>query len=634
MPIYRYLLCGDCRNVFPNAAGVRSCPRCHMSNLIACDAPMSTEAAMLTFCPAILNDIEISARKMAECWDALTKEKEKIEAERHKLGLQLTEIEGIMRQGHRTSGTLAKDIEHLRNCYDALQRQNASEAARDMRAQGALTKENDELRAEVSRLREYGEQKALRVQGLELEADKFARMGRKVTEERDDLRAQIEGFTAERSTFAVEAQKMREERDEAFKAQGFSATIIGQIHSALDGAKAEPAGGGAVMRVVTLQKERDAARMECSALHAGRDGVVEALDAAGAPVRDAAGNTYAQAMRIRLLAAESAGYKRDLADLQQEIVTVTAQRDVARQGPMPREGQHLHQLLTGASVVTSDGHGRGYDLAERIGMLVQQRDLAFNGQENAQRDAFQYADALKIELDAAKRELDALKNRPPQVNDAGIILCDLVKAKDLHERGDEEAYKKAKDGLWERAFALLGVPMPMHLNCPACGKEHVDKDESSTTIGMTPGQDWTKRLHKTHRCHHCGQEWRPVELCHTVGVRQTKADAPPIGPVPQFVLDARAKRTDLAKAVNSIEAAYGDPVAQILTLLGLEHIVVPPSGPLPQELINALENIELNLEIAANASLTGMTHSLVPKEEAAEMRRAKHILDQIRTLGM
>jgi len=192
-------------------------------------------------------------------------------------------------------------------------------------------------------------------------------------------------------------------------------------------------------------------------------------------------------------------------DLRAQIEGFTAERSTfAVEAQKMREERdslrsqvvHLHQLLTNASVVTSDGHGRGYDLASRINILVQQRDLAFNGKENAQRDAFQYADALKIELDAAKRELDALKNRPPQVNTAG------------------------------------------------------------------------------------------------------------------------------------------DPIAQILTLLGLKHIVVPPSGPLPQELINALENINLNLEIAANTNLTGMTHSLVPKDELADLLKAKHILDHIRTLGM
>ena len=46
----------------------------------------------------------------------------------------------------------------------------------------------------------------------------------------------------------------------------------------------------------------------------------------------------------------------------------------------------------------------------------------------------------------------------------------------------------------------------MILRCPQCGVQHIDRDEWATT-----------RVHRTHLCANCGQEWRPYEYA-TVGV--------------------------------------------------------------------------------------------------------------------
>lgn len=60
-----------------------------------------------------------------------------------------------------------------------------------------------------------------------------------------------------------------------------------------------------------------------------------------------------------------------------------------------------------------------------------------------------------------------------------------------------------------REFAALSLwppPIPMHLFCPACHEQHVDRGE------------FAKRSHHTHACQRCGMVWRPA-VEHTVGVQ-------------------------------------------------------------------------------------------------------------------
>lgn len=42
-------------------------------------------------------------------------------------------------------------------------------------------------------------------------------------------------------------------------------------------------------------------------------------------------------------------------------------------------------------------------------------------------------------------------------------------------------------------------PIPMRLNCPACGELHIDEGEFAT------------KIHHTHACQHCGMVWRPAK---------------------------------------------------------------------------------------------------------------------------
>lgn len=57
-----------------------------------------------------------------------------------------------------------------------------------------------------------------------------------------------------------------------------------------------------------------------------------------------------------------------------------------------------------------------------------------------------------------------------------------------------------------KALELLDAPIPIRLECPACGDLHVDEGEFAT------------RPHHTHACQHCGAVWRPA-VVPTVGVR-------------------------------------------------------------------------------------------------------------------
>jgi hypothetical protein len=50
------------------------------------------------------------------------------------------------------------------------------------------------------------------------------------------------------------------------------------------------------------------------------------------------------------------------------------------------------------------------------------------------------------------------------------------------------------------------TPIPMRLECPACGELHIDVGEFAT------------KPHHTHACQSCGAVWRPA-VVPTVGVR-------------------------------------------------------------------------------------------------------------------
>lgn len=65
--------------------------------------------------------------------------------------------------------------------------------------------------------------------------------------------------------------------------------------------------------------------------------------------------------------------------------------------------------------------------------------------------------------------------------------------------------------------AYTREPIPMILNCPKCGMQHIDAPE--------PDSGWDNPPHKSHKCRPqdggCGTVWRPADVA-TVGVREIK----------------------------------------------------------------------------------------------------------------
>jgi hypothetical protein len=48
------------------------------------------------------------------------------------------------------------------------------------------------------------------------------------------------------------------------------------------------------------------------------------------------------------------------------------------------------------------------------------------------------------------------------------------------------------------------LPIDMVLHCPGCGLQHIDAPE--------PGTNWTNPPHRSHKCHGCGDVWRPADV--------------------------------------------------------------------------------------------------------------------------
>jgi predicted RNA-binding Zn-ribbon protein involved in translation (DUF1610 family) len=71
------------------------------------------------------------------------------------------------------------------------------------------------------------------------------------------------------------------------------------------------------------------------------------------------------------------------------------------------------------------------------------------------------------------------------------------------------------------------VPIPMILFCPACGNQHIDREEEHnphcavhlvTPLPCTCGR-WTNPPHRSHLCAGCGHIWRPSDV-RTAGVAE------------------------------------------------------------------------------------------------------------------
>lgn len=86
--------------------------------------------------------------------------------------------------------------------------------------------------------------------------------------------------------------------------------------------------------------------------------------------------------------------------------------------------------------------------------------------------------------------------------------------------------------------ALFTVPIDMVIYCPACGMQHIDKDNTeemsiqAAELGIDREGDraysdwletneWTNPPHCSHECQHCNYTWRPADV-PTNGVAAVK----------------------------------------------------------------------------------------------------------------
>lgn len=103
-----------------------------------------------------------------------------------------------------------------------------------------------------------------------------------------------------------------------------------------------------------------------------------------------------------------------------------------------------------------------------------------------------------------------------------------------YDGADVMAAWLALDELRE-ARKKLAAPLDMILHCPACGAQHIDRDErpsdrewAAQSAGDREVQCWTNPPHRSHLCSLCGHIWRPADV-PTNGVAaiktQGKADS-------------------------------------------------------------------------------------------------------------
>lgn len=129
---------------------------------------------------------------------------------------------------------------------------------------------------------------------------------------------------------------------------------------------------------------------------------------------------------------------------------------------------------------------------------------------------------LQQQAESRLAAANALLAKLPVVAVRGIpgLLCNLILEARAHLAAQPATVPSRFDGLppFDKPAA---APVPLALNCPTCGKEHVD------SVDRVTGIDWATRPHKTHLCLHCGALFKPHDHA-TVGVAQP-ATAPTDG---------------------------------------------------------------------------------------------------------
>lgn len=75
-------------------------------------------------------------------------------------------------------------------------------------------------------------------------------------------------------------------------------------------------------------------------------------------------------------------------------------------------------------------------------------------------------------------------------------------------------------------------PVPMLLYCPACGQQHIDRDDPTKDAtglkvhsGILGDAHWKNPPHRSHLCNFCGHIWRPSDHATTgVASIETKGE--------------------------------------------------------------------------------------------------------------
>jgi hypothetical protein len=95
-----------------------------------------------------------------------------------------------------------------------------------------------------------------------------------------------------------------------------------------------------------------------------------------------------------------------------------------------------------------------------------------------------------------------------------------------YQRGHLEALKVARAEL--ATILAVDNPVPMLLNCPKCGEQHIDEPDEAN--------GWSNPPHRSHRCGGCGCIWRPADVA-TVGVAEINTRGGADTWLPSLLLD-------------------------------------------------------------------------------------------------
>ena len=197
------------------------------------------------------------------------------------------------------------------------------------------------------------------------------------------------------------------------------------------------------------------------------------------------------------------------------------------------QGQQAPQWTYKAGIVGRDGCGMfiAGPLNEGVvNAFLDELNSLQAALDDAHRSYKKEIDVLQAALTVANERADQWQQRAADEALAGLangrarhkLEADLVLLRPRAAMAEERAKTLRRyqlitdlgslDARWLNRYDALpaapvqaDVPIPMLLDCPICGQNHIDE-------GV-----WVAKPHKTHLCAGCGHEWRPANV-PTVGV--------------------------------------------------------------------------------------------------------------------